>query len=143
MFCTRQRSRWQTTHQRTPSSRGEATRRPSSRAVRPWQPALSPFLTGRMFVSPNILRTLRRTMIRFLISPNMVRTVQTLLHSQLACNGMEASARTCGRRAVFSKIENVGSSRQYTFIIPHRVIEVTTISFWVSQTRLLLPQVNK
>ena len=27
----------------------------------------SPFLTGRMFVRPNILRTLRRTMIRFLI----------------------------------------------------------------------------
>ena len=30
--------------------------------------------------------------------PNMVRTVQTLLHSQLACNEMQASARTCGRR---------------------------------------------
>ena len=30
-----------------------------------WNP-LSPFLTGRMFVRPNILRTLRRTMIRFL-----------------------------------------------------------------------------
>ena len=28
---------------------------------------LSPFLIGRMFVRPNILRTLRRTMIRFLI----------------------------------------------------------------------------
>ena len=28
---------------------------------------LSPFLTGRMFVRSNILRTLRRTMIRFLI----------------------------------------------------------------------------
>ena len=28
---------------------------------------LSPFLTGRMFVRPNILRTLRRSMIRFLI----------------------------------------------------------------------------
>ena len=27
---------------------------------------LSPFLTGRMFVRPNILRTLRRTTIRFL-----------------------------------------------------------------------------
>ena len=32
-----------------------------------WSVALSPFLTGRMFVGPNILRTLRRTMIRFLI----------------------------------------------------------------------------
>ena len=41
-------------------------------------------------------------------SPNMVRTVQTLLHSQLACNEMQASARTCGRRAADSMIENVG-----------------------------------
>ena len=73
---------------------------------------LSPFLTGRMFVRPNMLRTRRRTMIRFLIEllvrPNMVRTVQTLLHSQLACNEMQASARTCGRRAADSMIENVG-----------------------------------
>ena len=28
----------------------------------------------------------------------MVRTVQTLLHSQLACNEIQASARTCGRQ---------------------------------------------
>ena len=41
-------------------------------------------------------------------SPNMVQTVQTLLHSQLACNEMQASARTCGRRAADSMIENVG-----------------------------------
>ena len=41
-------------------------------------------------------------------SLNMVRTVQTLLHSQLACNEMQASARTCGRRAADSMIENVG-----------------------------------
>ena len=41
-------------------------------------------------------------------SPNMVRTVQTLLHSQLACNEMQASARTCGRRAADSMIQNVG-----------------------------------
>ena len=41
-------------------------------------------------------------------SPNMVRTVQTLLHSQLACNEMQASARTCGRRTADSMIENVG-----------------------------------
>ena len=39
-------------------------------------------------------------------------------------------------------IENVGSS-QYTLIIPHRVIQLTTISFWVPETRLHLPQVNK
>ena len=29
----------------------------------------------------------------------MVRTVQTLLRSQLACNEIQASARTCGRRS--------------------------------------------
>ena len=36
---------------------------------------------------------------------------------------------------------------QYTLIIPHRVIQLTTISFWVSETRLRLPgtsqQINK
>ena len=41
-------------------------------------------------------------------SPNMVRTVQTLLHSQLACNEMQASAQTCSRRTADSMIENVG-----------------------------------
>ena len=39
----------------------------------------------------------------------MVRTVRrTLLHSQLACNVMQASARTCGRRAADSMVENIG-----------------------------------
>ena len=38
-------------------------------------------------------------------SPNMVRTVHTLLHSQLACNEMQASARTRGRRAADSMME--------------------------------------
>ena len=49
-------------------------------------------------------------MIPFLIelfsSPNMVRTVRrTLLRSQLACNEMQSSARTCGRRAADSMID--------------------------------------
>ena len=39
-----------------------------------WATSLSPFLTGRMFVRPNILRTLRRTMIRFLIG-HLVRRI--------------------------------------------------------------------
>ena len=38
-------------------------------------------------------------------SPNMVRTVQTLLHSQLACNEMQASARTWGSCAADSMME--------------------------------------
>ena len=71
-------------------------------------------------------------------SPNMVRTVQTLLHSQLACNEMQASP--CGRQHDWKcRLK----SSQYTWIIPHRVIQLTTISFWVSETRLCLPQVNK
>ena len=37
----------------------------------------------------------------------MVRTVQTLLRSQLACNEMQASARTCGRHGADSMIKNV------------------------------------
>ena len=39
----------------------------------------------------------------------MVRTVRrTLLRFHLACNEMQVSARTCGRRAADSMIENVG-----------------------------------
>ena len=70
----------------------------------------------------------------------MVRTVQTLLHSQTACNEVQASARTCGSQ--HDRKCRLKSS-QYTLIIPHRVIQLTTISFWVSETRLRLPQVNK
>ena len=61
-------------------------------------------------------------------SPNTVRTIRrTLLRSQLACNEMHASTRTCGRRAADSMIENVRSS-QYTLIVPHRVIQLTILS---------------
>ena len=49
----------------------------------------------------------------------MVRTVQTLLHSQLACDEMQASARTCGRRAADSMIENVGSSQVKSIYFHH------------------------
>ena len=35
------------------------------------------------------------------------------------------------------------SSSQYILIIHHRVIQQTTVSFWVAETRLHLPQVNK
>ena len=44
-----------------------ATLSPPREPVWPSGKALSPFLTGQMFVRPNILRTLRRTMIRLLI----------------------------------------------------------------------------
>ena len=49
----------------------------------------------------------------------MVWTVQTLIHSQLACNEMQASARTCGRRTADSMIENVGSSQVKSIYFNH------------------------
>ena len=49
----------------------------------------------------------------------MVRTVQTLLHSELACNEMQASARTCGRRAADSMIVNVGKSQVKSIYFNH------------------------
>ena len=76
----------------------------------------------------------------------MVRTVQHLLRSQPARNEMQASARTCGRRAADSMIEKCrlkSSQHTLSLIIPHRVIQLITISFWVSETRLRLTQVNK
>ena len=48
----------------------------------------------------------------------MVRTVQTLLCSQLACNEMQASARTCGRRGADSMIENVAKVKSIYFHHP-------------------------
>ena len=50
-----------------------------------------------------------RFLIELLVRRTVVRpTVQTLLRSQLAYNEMQASARTCGRRAADSMIKNVG-----------------------------------
>jgi len=57
---------------------------------------------------------------------------------------MQASARTCGRRAAGSMTPKCRlNSSQYTSIITHRVIQHAAISFWFSETRLRLPQVNK
>ena len=49
----------------------------------------------------------------------MVRTVQILLHFQLACNEMQASARTCGRRTADSMIENVGQRQVKSIYFNH------------------------
>ena len=76
----------------------------------------------------------------------MVRTVQTLLHSQLACNEMQASARTCGRQHDRKCRLKSSQSSQYTLIIPHRVIQLTTISFWVLRDKAVpstSQQINK
>ena len=70
--------------------------------------ALSPFLTGRMFVRPNILRTLRRTMIRFLIEL-LVRRMwlgQSKLYSIL--NWLVVRSKLRPEVAADSMIENVG-----------------------------------
>ena len=73
---------------------------------------LKPVLNWANACSPNILRTVRRTMIRFLIELLFRRTwfgqSEEFTCSQLACNEMQASARTCGRSAADSMIENVG-----------------------------------
>ena len=73
---------------------------------------IKPVLNWANVCSPNILRTVRRTMIRFLIELLVRRTwfgqFEEFTCSQLACNEMQASARTCGRRAADRMIENVG-----------------------------------
>ena len=96
---------------------------------------LSPFLTGRMFVRPNILRTLRRTMIRFLIEHLLRRiwfrqsklyfilnwlVMRCKLQPELVADAQQTAWWKCRLK-----------SSQYTLIIPHRVIQLTTISFWV------------
>ena len=88
-----------------PGIKGQAQVRPQCCALKPvlnWTNVCSPEHTSD--TSTNYDSFLNWTF----SSPNMVRTVQTLLHSQLACNEMQASARTCGRRAADSMIENVG-----------------------------------
>ena len=86
-------------------------------------------------------------MIRFLIELLVSRIWfgQTKLYFVLNWLVMRSKLRP--ELAADSMIEKVGLSQakssQYTFIIPHRVIQLTTISVWVSETRLRLPQVNK
>ena len=73
---------------------------------------IKPVLNWANVCSPNILRTVRRTMICFLLELLVRRTwfgqFEEFTCSQLACSEMQASARTCGRRAADSTIENVG-----------------------------------
>ena len=55
----------------------------------------------------------------------MVRTVQTLLRSQMACNEMQASARTCGRqhdrkcrlKSIYFHHPSQGTSTNYYLIL--------------------------
>ena len=74
---------------------------------------LKPVLNWANVCSPKILRTVRRTMIRFLIELLVRRTWfgqfdELYFVLNWLCNEMQASARTCGRLAADSVIQNVG-----------------------------------
>ena len=98
----------------------------------------------RMFVRPNILRTLRRTMIRFLIE-HLVRQIWfgqsrlyfilnwLVMRCKLRPNLRQTRSRQHDRKCRL-KSSQVKSS-QYTLIIPHRVTQLTTISFWYGSPR--------
>ena len=74
---------------------------------------VKPVLNWANVCSPNILRTVRQTMIRFLTELLVCRTwfgqfdelYFVLIWLVMRC---KISARTCGRRAADSMIENVG-----------------------------------
>ena len=111
--------------------------------------SLKPVLNWANVCSPNILRTVRRTMIRFLIELLVRRTWfgQSKLYFILKWLVMKCKLwpklAADVQQTAWSKKEARVKSSQYTFIIPHRVLQLTTISFWVSETRLHLSQVNK
>ena len=96
--------------------------------------ALSPFLTGRMFVRPNILRTLRRTMIRFLTELSVRRTwfgqfdeLYFVLNRLVMRSKLRA--RTCGRQhdrkcrlnsSIYFNHPSQGNSTNYCLILGPR-----------------------
>ena len=89
----------------------------------------SPFLTGRSVCSPNILRTVRRTMVRFLIELLIRRTwfrqfdeqyfvlnwlvMRCKLRPELAADALQQRDPKCRLK-----------SSLYILIIPHRVIQL-------------------
>ena len=85
----------------------EAWLAPVYKQIRTTKSQLKPVLNWANVCSPEHTSDTSTNYDSFLTfsSPNMVRAVQTLLHSQLACNEMQASARTCGRRAADSMME--------------------------------------
>ena len=103
---------------------------------------IKPVLNWANVCSLNILRTLQRTMIRFLIELLVHRIWFGQSKFYFILNWLVMRCKLRPELAADSMLENIGSS-QYTFMTPHRVIQLTTISFWVSETRLHLPQVNK
>ena len=105
---------------------------------------LSPFLTARTVNSPNILRKVRRTIIRFLIefrrfffaehgsnsSTNYTSFLNRLI---MRCNVRPKLAAEA-QQTVRSKCRLKSSEVKLIYlIIPHRAIQPTTISFWVPE----------
>ena len=116
--------------------------------VLPSGKGVKPVLNWANVCSPNILRILRPTMIRFLTELLIRRTwfgqfdelyfvlswlvMRCKLRPELAADGQQTHDRKCRLK-----------SSQYTLIIPHRIIQLSSVSFCVPETRLHLPQVNK
>ena len=103
-----------------------------SRGGRPGLSILKPVLNWANVCSPEHTSDTSTNYDSFLnwtfSSPNMVRTVQTLLYSQLACNEMQASARTFGRqldrkcrlsqvKSVYFNHPSQGNSTNYYLIL--------------------------
>ena len=111
---------------------------------------VKPVLNWANVCSPNMLRTLRRTMIRFLIEL-LVRRIwfgQSKLYFILNWLVMRCKLRPNLRQICSRQHDRKCrvKSSQYTFITPHRLIQLTTISFWVSVTKAAPPtsqQINK
>ena len=57
---------------------------------------------------------------------------------------MQASARICGRSAAGSMTAKCRlKSSQYALIIPHMVLQLTTISFWIPETIKAVPPTSQ
>ena len=109
--------------------------------------SVKPVLNWANVSSPN---TLWRTMICFLIELLDHQTwfrqfdkLYFILNWLVMRCKLQPELVADAEQTAWSKMEAKLKSSQYTLIIPHRVIQLTTISFWVPETRLCLLQVNK
>ena len=102
-----------------------------------------PVLNRANVCSPNILRTVRRTMIRFLIELSVRRTwfgQFDELYFVLNWLVMRCKLRPELAYILDHAVCCASAASQCTLIILHRV---TTILFWVPETRSRLSQINK
>jgi len=101
---------------------------------------------GANVCSPNILRTVWRTMIRFLIELLVRRTwfgqfdkLYFVLNWLVMRCKLRPEHAADAQQTAWSTRKCMLKSSQYTLIIPHRVIQLTTISFWFHETTLRFP----